>query len=139
MLPAPLVARARQARRVVEVGAGARFETALALVALGPEVVVTDIDPRVRQAPAPLRAMLHDITRDSAEALGPADLVVAMRPPEELQLAIARAARALGADLAFRPLKDEWADVRAAYPTHVVWPEGWRFFPAPSMIGRAGI
>ena len=32
---------------------------------------------------------------------------------------------ALGADLALRALKDEWADLGPR--RHVVWPDGWRF------------
>jgi hypothetical protein len=47
--------------------------------------------------------------------------------PEELQAPCARLADALGADLALRALKDEWADL--APRPHVVWPDGWRFFP----------
>lgn len=129
-LPEPLLARARHARRIVEVGAGARFETAIELAATGAEVLVTDVDPRVLAAPTPLRALVHDATREGATALAPADLVVSVRPPEELQLAIARLARALGADLAMRPLKDEWADVGEVFARHVVWPDGWRYYPS---------
>jgi uncharacterized UPF0146 family protein len=130
MLPASLIARAGQARKVAEIGAGARFETALALAAAGPEVWVTDVDARVLAAPAPLHPLVHDATRDPPDALRGADLVVAVRPPEELQTPIARFARALGADLVLRPLKDEWADITGPFPRHVVWPDGWRFFPS---------
>lgn len=127
-IPAPLALRAARARGIVEVGAGAAFETALELQRLAPQarVVVTDVDPRVLEAPAPLVGLLHDATRDAPDALRGADLVVSVRCPEELQVPIARLARALGADLALRPLKDEWADL--APWRHVAWPDGWRFF-----------
>lgn len=131
MLPPPLADRVRRARRVVEVGAGERFETALAAAALGPRVVVSDIDERVRRAPPPLEPIVDDVTRPVLARYGETDLVVAVRPPEELQLAIARLARSLGADLAMRPLKDEWADVSSCYRRFVAWPDGWRYFPHP--------
>lgn len=131
-LPPPLVERARRARKGVEAGAGARFGTALALAAAAPEAAwwVTDADPRVTSAPAPLRACVWDVTRAPPPELAGADLVYAVRIPEELQLACARAARAMGADLALRPLKDEWADVSAVYRRSVAWPDGWRYHPA---------
>lgn len=131
-LPAPLLERARRARKAVEVGAGAAWGTALALhgAAPGAEWWVTDVDPRVLQAPEPLRATIFDVTREAPPALAGADLVYAVRLPEELQLSCARFARAVGADLALRPLKDEWADVAPAFRRHVAWPDGWRYFPA---------
>jgi uncharacterized UPF0146 family protein len=99
-------------------------------------VLVTDVDARVLAAPPPVRAVLHDATRDPPDALAPADLVVAVRPPEELQLPIARLARRLGADVALRPLKDEWADVGEAFPRFETLPDGWRWFPHPSRPRR---
>ncbi|GEM_PF-5899249 len=135
-LPSSLVARVAKARRVVEVGAGARFETALAVAALGPEVLVTDVDARVLAAPAPLRALVHDVVRGDPRLLGPADVVLAVRAPEELQLPIARVARRLGADLALRPLKDEWADVSEAFPRWEALGAGWRWHARPSSDGR---
>ena len=128
-LPTPLVARAAACRVGLEVGAGARFETALALREANPRArwIVSDVDPRVLLAPPELEARLVDLTRPDPGALSGVDLVYAVRLPEELQLAALRLARALGADLALRPLKDEWADVGPA--RHVVWPDGWRYWP----------
>ena len=127
-LPAPLLARARRARRVVEVGAGARFDVALALARASPQAEwwVTDVDPRVLAAPAPLRAALLDAHAPTGDWSG-TDLVYAMRVPEELQGAVLAFARSLGADAALRPLKDEWAD--AGPRRALVWPDGWRYFP----------
>lgn len=130
-LPAPLVARARAAKRILEVGAGSRFDTALALrqAAPGAEVIVSDVDERVLLAPPGLRALTLDLARPHTAELPDADLVVAVRLPEELQLPAARLAEALGADLAVRALKDEWADVGAARRRVETWPDGWRFYP----------
>lgn len=130
-VPPQLAQRAARARRIAEVGAGAGFEVARALVALCPRVLVTDVDARVLAAPAPLEALVDDATRPRLDAYADVDLVVSVRPPEELQLPIARLARALGADLALRPLKDEWADLTGAgYRRSEAWPGGWRFHPA---------
>lgn len=124
-LPAALIERAR-GRRVVEVAAGTSFSVALELARVAAEVTVTDVDARVLAAPSPLRALVHDLTRDPPAALGAADLVVAVRIPEELQLAAARCADALGADLALRPLKDEWADLGPRRGTMLG--DGWRLY-----------
>lgn len=128
-LPAPLVERARRARVGLEVGAGARFETALALRDANPGArwIVSDVDPRVLLAPPTLEARVLDLVRPSLEGLEGVDLVYAVRLPEELQLAAGRLARMLRADLALRPLKDEWAELGAR--RHVVWPGGWRYWP----------
>lgn len=122
-LPPQLLARARAARVGLEVGAGRDFATALALAAEAPhaEWWVSDVDARVLDAPAPLRARLMDVTRPDAPPR--ADLVYGVRLPEELQVPALRLARSLGADLAVRALKDEWADL----PGAVVWPDGWRY------------
>lgn len=126
-LPAPLLARVREARVVLEVGAGARFETARAVREANPEarVIVTDVDARVLAAPFPLEARLVDVLAPDVGSLAGVDLVIAVRLPEELQLAALRLARALHADLAIRALKDEWTDLG---PVRVeTWPDGWRF------------
>lgn len=124
-LPPPLLDRARRARVGLEVGAGRDWSTSLALAAHAPQAQwwVTDVDARVLDAPAPLRARLLDVTRPPADAPS-ADLVLAVRLPEELQGSALRFARGLGADLAVRALKDEWADL----PGSVAWPEGWRWW-----------
>ena len=128
-LSAQFLARARRARVGLEVGAGARFDTALALVAAGPGArwLVSDIDARVLAAPPPIEALRLDVLRPDMSALVGVDLVYAVRIPEELQMAASRLAVALRADLALRPLKDEWADLGAR--RHVAWPDGWRYWP----------
>ncbi|HEX2023048.1 MAG TPA: UPF0146 family protein, partial [Candidatus Thermoplasmatota archaeon] len=112
-LPPPLLDRARRARRVAEVAAGARFDVALALARVArANVLVTDRDPAVLRAPAPLVAAVDDLLAPDLALYDGVDLVVAVRIPEELQAPAARLASRLGADLALRPLKDEWADLR---------------------------
>lgn len=127
-LPTPLLARARIARRGLEVASGARFETALALAraAPGAQWWVTDVDARVFEAPSPLHAAILDLHAPRGDWDG-VDLVYAIRLPEELQPAAIRLASRLRADLALRPLKDEWAEFGPG--RHVVWPDGWRFWP----------
>lgn len=130
-LPPPLLARARDARVALEVGAGRDFSTALALAEAAPQArwFVSDVDERVLLAPPALHAVLLDVAIAAPEDAPPADLVYAVRLPEELQGGAARLARSLGADLALRPLKDEWADVSTWFKRHVAWPDGWRYFP----------
>lgn len=127
MLPPPLFDRVREARVILEIGAGARFETALAMRAANPHarIVVSDIDARVLAAPAGIEARIVDVLHPDPGSLGDIDLVYAVRLPEELQLAALRLARALGADLAIRALKDEWSDLGPARVE--TWPDGWRF------------
>lgn len=129
-LPAPLVARARRVRVGLEVGAGARFETAVALLGVNPAArwIVSDVDPRVLSAPAPLEGRVLDLLHPFMDGLEGVDLVYAVRLPEELQAAARRLARGLGADLALRPLKDEWADVGPGRCEF--WPSGWRYWPS---------
>lgn len=127
-LPYRLVERAQNARLILEIGAGDDFSTASELAGVGCRVVVTDIDPKVLRAPPPLLAKILDVTR--AFDAPAADLVIAVRLPEELQLAAARLANSLSADLAVRALKDEWADVSKERRKFVVWGDGWRYYPS---------
>jgi uncharacterized UPF0146 family protein len=111
---------------MLEVGAGDSFDVARALLDAGARVTVSDIDPKVMLAPPDLHARLLDLDHPDPHGWADIDLVYAVRLPEELQLAAARLADALGADLALRPLKDEWADIG---PRRVVmWAQGWRMF-----------
>lgn len=136
-LPAALLDRARRARIGLEVAAGVDWSTSLELARAAPQAEwwVSDVDPRVMGAPAPLRATLLDLTRPHGRPHGldagghvvdhaapQADLVFGTRLPEELQVPAWRLARALGADLFVRALKDEWADLPGAR----VVGGGWR-------------
>lgn len=129
LLPAPLLERARRARCGLEVGAGQRFGTALALREANPDArwIVSDVDERVLVASSLLEARVLDLLHPDFDGIREVDLVYAVRLPEELQLAASRLAVALHADLAMRPLKDEWADLGPR--RHVAWPDGWRYWP----------
>ncbi len=129
-LPAPFLSLLAGARHVIEVGAGTDFTTAHAVQAAAPDarVLVADVDPRVLRAPSPLFCAVSDVTRPDLAALGAADVVYAVRLPEELQAAALSLARALKAPLALRPLKDEWAELGHMRPRVTLWPEGWRRF-----------
>lgn len=107
--------------RVIELAAGRRFDLALDLAERGLAVTVTDVDAGVLAAPPPLDAFVDDLFRPDVARYRGAALLVARRLPEELQAAAAALARAAGVPLAFRPLKDELADVG---PLRLV--EGWR-------------
>lgn len=107
--PARLLAALRGARKVVEVGAGPRFEVALALARELPgcEVLVVDTDPRVLAAPSPLRGEVDDVTAPRLGLYEGAALLYGVRLPEDLHAPAARLARRVGATLALRLLGDE--------------------------------
>src|SRR5437764_218317 len=63
--------------------------------------------PILLLAPPELHAILLDVTKPDVARLGDVDLVYAVRVPEELQLACARLADALGSDLALRARSEE--------------------------------
>ncbi|MCA1813074.1 MAG: hypothetical protein LC624_03870 [Halobacteriales archaeon] len=131
MLPARMLAAYRDARKVVEVGAGTQWAHALALAQALPgcEVVVMDTDPRVLEAPKALRAVLADAFRPQRALYEGASLLYAVRAPEELQAALAGIARSVGADVAFLPLGQELT--RPEGWRHEVV-EGWHWLRAPS-------
>ncbi len=109
---------------------GAEFGTALAVKAENPlaEMIVTDVSPVVRAAPAELAAFVDDVARPTWAIYEGADLIMAVRAPEEIQIPIARVARRVGASLALRALKDEWADVGEAFRAFEPVSGGWRLF-----------
>lgn len=121
VLPEAILRLAGPAVVVVELAAGRRFDLALDLARRGARVRVSDRDPGVLAAPAPLEAFVDDLHAPDLARYAGASLLVARRLPEELQAAAARLARHLGVPLAFRPLKDELGDVG---PHRLV--EGWR-------------
>ncbi len=128
LVPHVLLANIGPASRVVEVGAGARFDVALLFAARGARVTVTDLDPRVLAAPSPLDARVADAAMEDAALFEGVDLVYAVRPPEELQPILARVARRFGCALALRPLGNEWVDLGEwlAEPERA---RGWLVYP----------
>lgn len=125
--PPQLLSIAASARRIVEVGAGFDFSTALALTAAAPQarLLVTDVDSRVLSAPRPLEAVIDDVTRPTLALYAGADLILAVRVPEELQPAVVRLARQVGASWALRAFKDEWCEAPELAGAQI-WGGGWR-------------
>ena len=94
--------------RVVEVGAGYFADVALALMARGLEVTLTDKEERLLGS---LRVMEDDIFSPRLELYLGASLVYSIRPPLEMQLAMGHLAAKIKADVLIRPLMDEIADL----------------------------
>ncbi|MHB8603967.1 MAG: UPF0146 family protein [Thermoplasmatota archaeon] len=128
-LPPALTTLARGARKIVEVGVGRVWATALAMKAIAPraEIVVTDVRAdALAGAPRDLVAVVDDVTRPTLSLYDGAAIVYGVRLPEELQVPTARLARKIGAAYAARALKDEWADVSAEFPRAEPIGGGWR-------------
>ena len=93
--------------KVVEVGIGSLPEVAL-LLKDKLDVVVTDIN---EQKYAGVRFCRDDIFKPDMGIYRNASLIYAIRPPIDLQDAIAAIAREVGADLIIRPFGNEKADL----------------------------
>ncbi len=94
--------------RVVEVGVGRCPDVAL-LLKDHFDLTCTDVaDPGIPG----IRFVRDDIFRPDQRLYRDAVLVYAVRPPPDLQPAIAKVAAAAGADLIIRPFSSEQADLR---------------------------
>ncbi|HEX7627937.1 MAG TPA: UPF0146 family protein [Candidatus Methanoperedens sp.] len=93
--------------KVVEVGIGSLPQVAL-LLKDKLDVVVTDIN---EQKYAGVRFCRDDIFKPDMGIYRNASLIYAIRPPIDLQDAIAAIAREVGADLIIRPFGSEKADL----------------------------
>lgn len=93
--------------KVVEVGVGSRPEVAL-LLKNSIEVVVTDIK---EQEFVGIRFYIDDIFHPDINIYKNASLIYSIRPPIELQEAMARVASSIGADLIIRPFGNQIADL----------------------------
>ena len=114
MLPRALLDALRPAALVVEVGVGGRHETLRALRATRPDLRVraTDVRPEALHGlPPGVEGVVDDLHRPRAEVYAGAALLYVVRPGEEMQPALARLARTVGAPLAVRPLGSELADL----------------------------
>lgn len=134
MLPPRLIDRLPAEARVVEVGVGGRFEAleALAERLPGAQLVATDVHEAALQgAPEGVETVVDDVADPDPRIYEGADLLYAIRCPAELQIPLARVADRVGAHLALRAFKDEWADVDRILGPHelVSTPTGaWRLF-----------
>lgn len=93
--------------KVVEVGAGSRPQVALALKEKM-DVVVTDIN---EQEYAGVRFCKDDIFDPDMGIYRNATLIYSIRPPIDIQEAMAKVAMEVGADLLIRPFSNEMADL----------------------------
>lgn len=137
MLPDEVLEALCPQPRIVEVGVGGRFDLleALAQRLPGARLVAVDIDPeRLQGVPSAIEAHVDDVHEPRILLYRAADLIVARRPPVELQPAVARLARSTGAALALRALKDEWADLTGilGFGTLLGEQEAWRWWPRES-------
>jgi hypothetical protein len=94
--------------KVVEIGVGSRPEVALALKE-ELDVVVTDMH---EQEYAGVRFCRDDVFAPDMGIYRNATLLYSIRPPIDLQLAMAKIARDVGADLLIRPFGHEKADLK---------------------------
>lgn len=122
---------------MVEIGVGGRWEALRAVARARPDLklLATDVHPRrLEGAPEGVATAADDVTAPREALYEGAVLLYAVRAPEELQAAIARLARSLGAGLALSVVKDEWADLAGIVGAHRVatGSEGrsWRVWPS---------
>ena len=97
--------------KVVEVGVGNLPQVAL-LLKDTMNVIVTDIS---EQKYAGIRFHRDDIFSPDMSIYTGASLIYSIRPPIDIQEAIARVAKRVGADLIIRPFGNEKADLRSIY------------------------
>lgn len=100
--------------KMVEIGVGSRPEVALLLKDKA-DVTVTDIN---EQTYAGLRFCRDDIFAPDMGIYGNAALIYSIRPPIDMQEAIAKTAREVGADLLIRPFGNERADLCGIYKNY---------------------
>lgn len=97
--------------RVVEVGVGSLPHVAL-LLKDKLDVIVTDVN---EQKYTGVRFCRDDIFAPDMEMYKNASLLYSIRPPIDLQDAIAKVAKEVGADLLIRPFGNEKADLGRYY------------------------
>lgn len=95
---------------VIEVGAGYRRTVAEHLNRSGIDILTTDILDE-EKIPDAVNYIRDDITDPDLEIYRGASLIYSIRPPEELQIPIARVASLVGADLILKPLGCEIVDL----------------------------
>jgi uncharacterized protein len=93
--------------KIIEVGTGFAPEVAL-ILSQHLEVVATDIEKRIVKG---LSIVGDNIFAPRKEIYLGASLLYSIRPPQEVQIAIGRLAKEIGADVLIRPLEDEIADL----------------------------
>ncbi len=102
--------------KVVEVGVGSLPHVAL-LLKDKMDVVVTDVN---EQKYTGVRFCRDDIFSPDMGIYRNASLIYSIRPPIDIQEAIAMAAKEAGADLLIRPFGNEKADLRRFYKEYTL-------------------
>ncbi len=102
--------------KVVEVGVGNMPHVAL-LLKDRMDVVVTDIN---EQKYAGVRFCRDDIFNPDMGIYKNASLIYSIRPPVDIQEAIAKTAKEVGADLLIRPFGNEKADLSRFYKNYAL-------------------
>lgn len=106
--------------KVVEVGVGSLPQVAL-LLKERVDVVVTDKTPYLNsQKYAGVRFCRDDIFNPDMSIYENASLIYSIRPPIDLQEAIAKTAKEVGADLLIRPFGNEKAELSKVYKNYVL-------------------
>ncbi len=100
--------------KVVEIGAGNLPQVAL-LLKDKLDVAVTDIDGQKHDLHNDLRFFRDDIFNPDIGIYENASLIYSIRPPIDIQDAIAKTAGEIGADLIIRPFGNEKADLSKYY------------------------
>ena len=120
--------RGRYSGKVVEVGVGAAPNVALSL-APHVEVVATDKAARTLGG---IAVVADDVFSPTPDLCRGASLLYSIRPPLEMQLAMGRLAREVGADVIVRPLADEVAQIPGFSRTLVNFGEARFYLFTPS-------
>ncbi|HEY9205076.1 MAG TPA: UPF0146 family protein [Candidatus Methanoperedens sp.] len=110
--------------KVVEIGVGNQPQVALLLKA-GMDVIITDVNPQpefkygiLPEKYSGIRFCSDDIFNPDMQIYKTASLIYSIRPPIDLQEAIAKVAREVGADLIIRPFGNEKAELKSLYKNH---------------------
>jgi uncharacterized UPF0146 family protein len=100
--------------KVVEVGVGSLPHVAL-LLKDKLDVIITDVN---EQKYAGVRFCIDDIFNPDMGIYRNASLIYSIRPPIDIQDAIAKTAKEAGSDLIIRPFGNEKADLRKYFKEH---------------------
>ncbi len=100
--------------RIVEVGVGKHAEVAM-LIKDCFEVTCTDVS---ESGPEGVAYVKDDVFRPDLNVYRGASLIYSIRPPVDMQDAIAGIAKKVGADLLIRPFSSERADLKKYFRDH---------------------
>lgn len=102
--------------KVVEVGIGSLPHVALSLKDKM-DVIVTDVN---EQKHAGVKFCMDDIFAPDIEIYKNASLLYSIRPPIDIQEAMAKTAKEVGADLLIRPFGNEKADLQRYFKNYAL-------------------